>query len=97
MALMPGATHMLQCPVQWVANPRGGANPIKAGHGSDCRLQPACMKPESLVIAGQPHRGEYVLGPCTHRPSHQPSGGYLKSSEEGAEGILREGGEVVTR
>ncbi len=25
----------------------------KAALSSDCRLQPACMKPESLVIAGQ--------------------------------------------
>ena len=29
------------------------------------------MKPESLVIAGQPHRGEYVLKPCTHNKSAQ--------------------------
>ncbi len=27
---------------------------------SDCRLQLACMKPESLVIADQACRGEYV-------------------------------------
>ncbi len=26
---------------------------LKAGLSSDCRLQLACMKPESLVIAGQ--------------------------------------------
>ncbi|KAG9438557.1 hypothetical protein H6P81_021508 [Aristolochia fimbriata] len=32
---------------------------------SDCRLQLACMKPESLVIAGQPYGGEFVPGPCT--------------------------------
>ena len=36
---------------------------------SDCRLQLADMKSESLVIAGQPYGGEYVPGPCTHRPS----------------------------
>ena len=36
---------------------------------SDCRLQLACMKPESLVTAGQLNCGEYVPGPCTHRPS----------------------------
>jgi hypothetical protein len=88
---------MLQCPVQWDAKGRPGANPIKAGHGADCRLQPACMKRESLVIAGQLHRGEYVLGACTHRPSRQPSGRHLKSSEEGAEGVFHERGEVVTR
>ena len=36
---------------------------------SDCRLQLACMKLESLVTAGQRNCGEYVPGPCTHRPS----------------------------
>ena len=46
---------------------------LKAGPSSDCRLQLACMKPELLVIADQPRRGEYVLSPCTHRPSHHPS------------------------
>ncbi|KAL0667484.1 hypothetical protein Bca4012_030188 [Brassica carinata] len=40
---------------------------------SDCRLQLACMKPESLVIAGQPYGGEFIPGPCTHRPSHYGS------------------------
>lgn len=45
----------------------------KPGLSSDCRLQLACMKAESLVIAGQLHGGEYVLGPCTHRPSHHGS------------------------
>ncbi|KAK8963565.1 hypothetical protein KSP40_PGU000223 [Platanthera guangdongensis] len=40
---------------------------------SDCRLQLACMKLESLVIAGQPYGGEFIPGPCTHRPSHYGS------------------------
>ena len=40
---------------------------------SDCRLQLAYMKLESLVIAGQLYGGEYVPGPCTHRPSHHGS------------------------
>ena len=46
---------------------------LKAILSSDCRLQLACMKPESLVIAGQPYGGESVPGPCTHRPSHYGS------------------------
>ncbi len=46
----------------------------KAVLSSDCRLQLACMKPELLVTAGQPYCGEYVVGPCTHRPSHHGSG-----------------------
>src|SRR5574344_1542626 len=45
---------------------------------SDCRLQFACMKAESLVIADQLRCGEYVLGPCTHRPSHHESRSYQK-------------------
>ena len=36
------------------------------------------MKLDSLVIAHQPRRGEYVPGPCTHRPSSHGSRGYLK-------------------
>jgi hypothetical protein len=47
--------------------------PQKPGLSSDCRLQLACMKSESLVIAGQLHSGEYAPGPCTHRPSHSGS------------------------
>ena len=53
MALIGGATHVIQWPVQRAANPRGGANPIKAGLSSDCRLKLACMKLESLVMVGQ--------------------------------------------
>ena len=40
---------------------------------SDCRLQLACMKLESLVIADQLRHGECVPEPCTHRPSHHES------------------------
>src|SRR6267378_3836428 len=41
----------------------------KTRPSSDWRLQLASMKLESLVIAGQQHRGECVPEPCTHRPS----------------------------
>ena len=51
--LMPWATHMIQWTLQWVAKPRGGANPIKGVPSSDRRLQLASLKPESLVIADQ--------------------------------------------
>ena len=51
----------------------------KAGLSSDCRLQLTCMKLESLVIADHQCRGEYVPGPCTHRPSHHPSWVHQKS------------------
>ena len=71
--LIPWATLVLQWQRQWVANPQGGANPIKRCLSSDWGLQPAPMKPESLVIADQPRCGEYVLESCTHCPSSQGS------------------------
>jgi hypothetical protein len=46
---------------------------LKARPSSDCSLQPDYMKLESLVIADQPCRGEYVPGSCTHRPSNHGS------------------------
>ena len=50
----------------------------KAYPSSDWSLQLDSMKVESLVIAHQPWRGEYVPGPCTHRPSNHGSWGCLK-------------------
>ncbi len=46
---------------------------LKTDLSSDCSLQLDCMKSESLVIADQPRRGEYVPGPCTHRPARHGS------------------------
>src|SRR5512145_2695731 len=51
---------------------------LKAILSSDCRLQLACMKMELLVTAGQLYCGEYVPGPCTHRPSRHGSWQHLK-------------------
>ena len=51
----------------------------KAGLSSDWSLQLDSMKSESLVIAHQLRRGEYVPGPCTHRPSHHESLQHPKS------------------
>jgi hypothetical protein len=45
----------------------------KAGLSSDRSLQLDSVKSESLVIPNQQRRGEYVPGPCTHRPSHHES------------------------
>ena len=58
--------------------PREGMRISKACLSSDWRLKPASMKLDSLVIAHQPWRGEYVPGPCTHRPSSHGSREYLK-------------------
>ena len=45
----------------------------KTGLSSDWGLQLDPMKSESLVIADQQRCGEYVPGPCTHRPSSHES------------------------
>src|SRR5579872_104233 len=59
----------------------------KTRPSSDRRLQLAFVKPESLVIAGQQHRGERVPGPCTHRPSSHEREERPKSPHQaGAEG-----------
>ena len=75
---------------------------LKAVLSSDWSLQLDSMKPESLVIVDQQCHGEYVLGPCTHRPSHHESWQYPKSvvqpfGEEAAEGRVSDWDEVVTR
>ena len=59
--------------------PARGSESQKAGPGSDWRLKLASMKAELLVIADQHCRGEYVPGPCTHRPSHHESRKHPKS------------------
>ena len=62
--------------------PCEGERISKAGLSSDRSLQLDSVKLDSLVIAHQPWRGEYVPGPCTHRPSSHESPGYLKSVTE---------------
>ena len=59
--------------------PREGERISKGRLSSDRSLQPDSVKLDSLVIAHQPWRGEYVPGPCTHRPSSHESRGRLKS------------------
>ena len=56
-----------------------GRESVKTPLSSDRSLQPDSVKLDSLVIAHQPWRGEYVPGPCTHRPSSHESRGRLKS------------------
>ena len=51
---------------------------LKASPSSDWSLQFDSMKLESLVMAHQLWRREYVPGPCTHRPSRHESRFYLK-------------------
>src|ERR1051325_10739017 len=72
--------------------------------GAQFGLQAATRLHEAGVASNRrsAHCGEYVPGPCTHRPSHHPSLVHPKSLAEpvrdgGAEGVPGEGGEVVTR
>ncbi len=53
MALMIGATHVIQWPVQRASKPARGSKSQKAGRSPDRSLQLDCVKSESLVIADQ--------------------------------------------
>ena len=53
--------------------PARGSQSQKTGRSPDRSLQLDSVKSESLVIANQQCRGEYVPEPCTHRPSHHGS------------------------
>ena len=63
-------------------DPVRGSESENAGLSSDRSLQLDCVKSESLVIADQHCCGEYVPGPCTHRPSHHESRVYQKSLDQ---------------
>ena len=78
MPLTPWATHVLQWSGQRAANPRGRANPNKPGLSSDCRLQLACMKEESLVIAGQNTAVNSFPG-LVHTARHTMGAGHARS------------------
>ena len=89
----------------------GGTNRCELARGSqsektvlstDKSLQLDSLKLESLVIADQHSSGEYVPGPCTHRPSHHGSRLLQKYLRQPARGVGSQGvngnwGEVVTR
>jgi hypothetical protein len=67
-----GCTHATMAGTEG-CEPARGSESHKAGLSSDRSLQLDCVKPESLVIADQQRCGEYVPGPCTHRPSRHES------------------------
>jgi hypothetical protein len=73
----------------------------KAGLSSDCRLQLACMKPESLVIADQ-HAAVNTFPGLVHTARHTTKAGNTRSRCPNRKGGAVEGGagdwgEVVTR
>ena len=51
------------------SDPATGSESLKADLSSDCRLQPACMKSESLVIAGQ-HTAVNTFPGLVHTARH---------------------------
>ena len=68
---------------------------------SDCRLQLACMKPESLVIADQ-HAAVNTFPGLVHTARHTMGVGFTRSrcanrKEAADHGKVRDWGEVVTR
>jgi hypothetical protein len=65
-------------------DPVRGSESQKAGLSSDWGLQLDPMKSESLVIADQQRCGEYVPGPCTHRPSRHESRQHPKPTAQPA-------------
>ncbi len=79
MALMGRATHVIQWPVQRVANPRGGANPRKTGRSPDRSLQLDYVKSESLVIADQLAAVNTFPG-LVHTARHTMGAGSARSS-----------------
>src|SRR5438094_714387 len=72
-----GCTHATMLATKG-SNPVRGSESQKGKLSSDRGLQLDLVKLESLVIADQQRRGEYVPGPCTHRPSHHESGQHPK-------------------
>ena len=73
----------------------------KNGLSSDCRLQPACMKSELLVIADQ-HAAVNTFPGLVHTARHTMGAGNTRSqlpNRKGgaAEGRIGDWGEVVTR
>ncbi len=95
MPLTPWATHVLQWLGQREATPRGQANLIKPSLSSDCRLQLACMKEESLVIAGQ-HTAVNSFPGLVHTARHTMEAGYARSRYPNPEGRGMPKVELVT-
>ena len=81
--------------------PARGSQSQKAGLSSDCRLQLAYMKSESLVSADQQAALNTFPG-LVHTARHTTKAGCTRShcanrKEAGAEGMVGDWGEVVTR
>ena len=101
MPLMTWATHVLQWQSYRGKQNREVEQIPKSCPSSDCRLQPACMKSELLVIADQ-HAAVNTFPGLVHTARHTTRVVCTRSRRPnrlggGAEGVEGEGGEVVTR
>ena len=100
MPLMTRATHVLQWRNRGKQH-REVKQISKKRPSSDRRLQPACVKSESLVIADQ-HAAVNTFPGLVHTARHTMGVGNTRSrlsnrKEDGAEGGIDDWGEVVTR
>ena len=101
MPLMSWATHVLQWSATEGSEAARQSKPQKPDLSSDRRLQPACVKSESLVIAGQ-HTAVNTFPGLVHTARHAMGVGNARSQwsnrkEDAAEGRIGDWGEVVTR
>ena len=101
MPLMSWATHVLQWSETEGSEAARQSKPQKPDLSSDRRLQPACVKSESLVIAGQ-HTAVNTFPGLVHTARHTTKVGNTRSrwsnrKEEAVEGGTNDWGEVVTR
>ena len=101
MPLMAWATHVLQWQSYRGKQYREVEQIPKSCPSSDCRLQPACMKSELLVIADQ-HAAVNTFPGLVHTARHTMRVGNTRSrwsnrKEDVVEGGVDNWGEVVTR
>ena len=95
-----GYTHATMADTEG-SQPARGRQSHKVGLSSDCRLQLACMKLESLVMAyqidavntfpGLVHTARHITKVSCTRSRH------ANRKEAGAQGMTHDWGEVVTR
>ena len=95
------ATHVLQWRLTKGGEGATRSESQKRRLSSDCRLQPACTKPESLVIADQNAAVNTFPG-LVHTARHTMGVGNARSQWPNRKGGAAEGrtddwGEVVTR
>ena len=95
-----GYTHATMADTEG-SQPARGRQSHKVGLSSDCRLQLACMKLESLVMADQ-HAAVNTFPGLVHTARHITKVGCTRNrranrKEAGAQGMTHDWGEVVTR